>query len=83
MTSPTDNIKWHVVPGGTVQTTELAPNGAGIQDVEKVTYMIDSGPLQGTRRTVTIPVELYDAENVRNAINQDVMNASAVGGLKS
>lgn len=83
MTDPANTIKWHVVPGGTVQTTELAPNGTGIQDVEKVTYAIDSGPLAGTRRTVTIPVELFNAENVRNTINEDVMKASEVGGLKS
>lgn len=83
MGMPADTIQWHVVPGGTIQTTELSPSGTGIQDVEKVTYQIDSGPLTGTRRTVTIPVELFNEVNVRNAIMEDVGKASAVGGLRS
>lgn len=76
-------VKWHVVPGGTMQTTQLSPTGAGIQDVEQVRYMIDSGPLAGHQRTVSIPVELYNTENVKRVINEDAAKASGVAGLKS
>lgn len=76
-------VQWHVVPGMTQQTTELSPTGAGLRDVEKVTYQIDSGPAAGTQRTVTIPIELYTAENVKAAIEQDVTNVDSVASLKS
>lgn len=74
-------IEWHVLPGLTTQETVLAENGAGLSDVEKVTYQVDSGPLKGNRRTVSIPVNLYTPDNVAAAIKQDVENASQVGGL--
>lgn len=76
-------VAWHILPGLTVQTTELSPTGAGLDNVEKVTYQIDSGPLKGTRRQITVPSDLYTPENVRAQIEQDASNASDVGGLTS
>ena len=78
-----NTVQWHVLAAQTRPETQLSPTGAGLQDVEVVPYMVDSGPLAGTTRTITLPVGLYTPENVRNAIEQDVQNASAVGGLSS
>ena len=71
-------VTWHIVPGMTVQETQLSATGAGLQDVEKITYQFDDCPMVGQMRSITIPVSLYNPDNVKAAVQQDAEIGTAV-----
>lgn len=63
------------------QDTVLDENGPGFSTVWEVTYRITSGPASGTRGTVRIPVDQYNANTVKETISAAVYHVDAVAGL--
>lgn len=57
---------WHIT--ATEQHQELSPVGTGFRDVKVVHYQIDSGKARGYQGTVTIPMDMYSADNVRATV---------------
>ncbi len=72
---------WHVVDGGQRLTTVLTTAGNGFQDVWEITYMIDSGPAQGTTGVVRIPASQFNAEVVKAAVNAQALHMHNIAGL--
>lgn len=72
---------WHIVPGGQRQSTQLNPSGTGFTDVWEITYVVDSGPAQGTQGTVRIPQDFYTADYVKAQIDAAVTEMDKVAGL--
>jgi hypothetical protein len=72
---------WHIPQGGQRQSTQLMPNATGFQEVWEITYVIDSGPATGTSGTVTVPAAFYNADYVKQTIDQAVAHVDAVAGL--
>jgi len=63
------------------QDTVLDENGPGFRSVWEVGYRITSGPAQGTTGMIRVPVDQYNAETVKNAIDAAVYHVDAVAGL--
>lgn len=63
---------WHVEGDGITQSTTLAKGGAGIIDVYRVPYRIDSGPAAGHEGTVTVAATAYNPATVKAAIQAQV-----------
>ena len=63
------------------QETEISDSGPGFQTVWIVKYRITSGPATGTVGEVHIPVDQYNADTVRNAIDAATYHVDAVGNL--
>jgi len=76
-----NGVDWHIIPGGQRLTTEISPAGNGFQDVWEVTYMIDTGPAQGTQAIVRVPASQYNAETVKAAINAQVTHQHNIASL--
>lgn len=74
-------VKWHIVPNGQRLTTQISPAGNGFSDVWEVSYMIDSGPAQGTEGLVRVPASQYNAETVKATINTQVAHQHAIAAL--
>lgn len=72
---------WHIVQGGQRLTTVLTTAGNGFQDVWEITYMIDSGPAQGTTGVIRVPAAQYSAEVVKAAINEQAQHMHNIAGL--
>ncbi len=75
----TDGVQWHIT--SQEQTTTIAANARGFQDVWEVGYRIDSGPATGTTGMIKVPVEQYGANVVKAAIDAQVGHLHAIGGL--
>lgn len=76
-----NGFNWHIVDGGQRLTTVLTTAGNGFQDVWEITYMIDSGPAQGTTGVVRVPASQYNAEVVKAAINEQAQHMHNIAGL--
>jgi len=76
-----NGVRWHIIPNGQRLTTDISPAGNGFQDVWEVTYMIDSGPAQGTQALVRIPATQYNAETVKATINAQVAHQHNIASL--
>lgn len=72
---------WHVLGDQITQTTDLKPNGTGLQDVYTVPYLIDSGPAMGHQGSVKIPAGPGWEQLVGPAIQAQVNATHAVAGL--
>ena len=76
-----NGVKWHIVPGGQRLTTQISQTGTGFTDVWEVSYMIDSGPAQGTQGTIRVPASQFNAETVKATINALVGTQHNVASL--
>jgi hypothetical protein len=74
-------VKWHIVPQGQRLTTQLTNAGTGFTDVWEVTYMVDSGPAQGTTGQVRIPAAQYNADVVKATIDAQVQKMHDIASL--
>lgn len=72
-------VNWHIV--AQTQDTVLSDTGPGFETVWEVTYMVDSGPAQGTKGRVRIPVGMHNAETVKQAVDAAVYHLDAIAGL--
>lgn len=70
---------WHVT--GQVQDTVISDTGPGFTTVWKVSYRVDSGPAKGTQGIVNIPVDEFNKDTVRQAIEAAVYHLDQVAGL--
>ena len=75
------NAQWHVIGTDITQSTTLSRGGAGIVDVYRVPYMIDSGPAMGHAGEVTIPATAYNPATVKEAIEMQVNAVHDVASL--
>lgn len=73
---------YHVLGDKISADTRLADAGLGIEDVHVIPYMIDSGPAQGSKRTVRVTDNQFTEQGVRQAIEMDLANAHAVASIK-
>jgi hypothetical protein len=60
--------------------TEISEAGTGFTKVWEVPYKITDGPAAGTQGHVRIPADVYDADNVHDAIKQAVATHHEVMG---
>lgn len=73
---------YHVIGSAMPIETRLNDSGTGIEDVHVVTYMIDSGPARGQKRTVKVPDANWNTGDVKAAIEGDLETAHGVAGLR-
>lgn len=71
--------KWSIV--NQRQDTIISETGPGFETVWEITFRITTGPATGTRGVVRIPVEQYNAETVKHAIDAQVHHIDKVAGL--
>lgn len=72
---------WQVDPTGIRQSTQLSTAGAGFVNVWEVPYVITSGPATGVTGHVSIPENLYNADNVRQAVQNAVDAHTSIASL--
>jgi hypothetical protein len=75
----TNGIKWHVV-----SDEETSVPGSGARpfiDVRQITYHVDSGPAMGTEGHVNVPIEQYNGQVVKAAIDAMITAHDEVSGL--
>lgn len=72
---------WVVDNTGIRQSTKLSTHGTGFTDVWEVPYRITSGPAQGVSGVVSVPADLYNAENVARVIQAAVDAHTEVAAL--
>ena len=70
---------WHIV--SQVQEPVISDTGPGFDHVWEITYMVDSGPATGTRGKVRVPVDRYNSQTVRNAVDAAVYHIDQVASL--
>lgn len=63
------------------EDTQISDTGPGFTTVRKVTYRVTSGPAKGTQGTVSIPIDEYNAQTVKNAIDAAVYHLDQVANL--
>jgi len=63
------------------QDTILDENGPGFRTVWEVSYRVTSGAAQGVTGMVRVPVDQYNAQTVKDAIDAAVYHVDQVGGL--
>lgn len=72
---------YRVIGANITTETRLHPNGTGIQDVHVVPYRIESGPAKGVIRSVKVPTEEFNADNVKLAIEDDVNKTHDIASI--
>lgn len=72
---------WQIDSSGIRQSTILSNAGTGFVNVWEVPYVITSGPATGVSGTVSVPEGLYNADNVRQAVQAAVDAHTSVAGL--
>lgn len=70
---------WHVTSQNL--TTAISDTGTGFDTIWEVNYMVDTGPAQGTKGKVNIPVAQYNAKTVSDAITAAVFHLDQVAKL--
>lgn len=70
---------WQII--SQTEDTEISDTGPGFTTVRKVTYKVTSGPARGTTGSVTIPLDEYNAQTVKNAIDGAVYHIDQVANL--
>ncbi len=64
-----------------VQDTVISDTGPGFDTIWKVTYVVTSGPAEGTQGFVNIPVRQYNKDTVVKAISAAIYHLDQVAGL--
>lgn len=72
---------YHIIGNAMTIETQLNPAGTGIEDVHVIPYVIDSGPAQGSRRVVKVPVSQYTPAGVKLAVESDLDNTHQIAQL--